>query len=229
MNKLSLKADKRKVTGRKVKKLRREGILPANVYGKKIKSESVQVDASEFMKVYREVGETGLVELVLDGKHKPVLVHNVQLDPVTDVVLHADLLQVDLKEKVTAQVRVELTGESPAEKQGLGTVVQYVDEIEVEALPGDLPDKFEVDASSLTEVDQTVFVKNLPVDSKKVEIKADTEQIVVKVEPPKKEEEVEAPPTEAEEVAVEGEAPTGEGEVEIQTEETPSASKKEGV
>src|SRR3990167_6090633 len=122
-------------------------ILSRVSYGKKIKSESVQVDASEFMKVYREVGETGLVELVLDGKHKPVLVHNVQLDPVTDVVLHADLLQVDLKEKVTAQVRVELTGESPAEKQGLGTVVQYVDEIEVEALPGDLPDKFEVDAS----------------------------------------------------------------------------------
>ncbi|MEM2145264.1 MAG: 50S ribosomal protein L25 [Candidatus Jordarchaeaceae archaeon] len=227
MNRLTLVAEKRKIVGRKVKKLRREGILPANLYGKKIKSQEVQVKLSDFEKVYKEAGETGLVELVVNGDKKPVLIHNVQFDPIQDNPLHVDFLQVDLKEKVTAQIPVELVGESPAEKQGLGTVVQYVDEIEVEALPVDLPDKFEIDASRLSEVDQAVLVKDLRVDSKKVEVKVDPEQIIAKVEPPRKEEEVapKAPAEEEEEeVEVAKEVPAeGEGE------EAPQEQGKEEV
>lgn len=218
----TLKAEVRKITGRKVKALRKEGILPANIYGKKIKSQSVQVNIAELQKIHKDVGETGLVEIEIGKEKKPVLIHNIQKDPVTGLPIHADLLQVDLKEKVTANVHVELEGESPAEKQGIGTVVLYINEIEVKALPGDLPEKFFVDASSLSEVDQSVLIKDLPIDKEKVEIITSGETIVAKVEPPQKEEEIAPPPAPEGEVPAEGETPK-EGEVpaEAATTETP--------
>ena len=206
MDKHTIKAEKRKILGQKVKILRKEGILPANIYGKKVKSLAVQLPLNEFEKIYKEAGETGIIEVSVDGTKRPVLINNIQRHPVTDLPLHVDFLQVDLKEKVTADVPVDLIGESPAEKSGLGTVVQHVNEIQVEALPADLPEKFEIDLSKLTEVDQAVFVKTLAVDSKKVEIKNDAEQILVKVEPLRKEEEAPAPvETEEEEGAEETE------------------------
>ena len=215
MNKTTLEAKVRKITGRKVKTLRKEGLIPANIYGKKVKSQAIQVMALDFKKAYEEAGETGLISLKVQGEKgkaedRAVLVSNVQIDPLSDAAVHVDFRQVDLKEKVTASVPVELVGESPAEKGSLGTVVQYIDEIEVEALPTDLPEKFEVDASGLTEVDQAVFVSDLKYDKAKVEIKNDSGEIVVKVEPPQKEEVVAAPVTE--EVPVEGEAPKEAGE-----------------
>lgn len=193
MNKLTLKAEARTISGRKVKNLRKEGILPGNVSGKKIKSESIQVNFKDFEKVYKEVGETGLLTLEIGKEEKPVLVHNLQVNPVSDVPVHVDFLQVDLKEKVEADVPVELTGESPAEKQAIGTVVQHLNEVKVEALPTDLPEKFVVDVSELSEVDQAIFIKDLKVDRSKVDVKNDAEEIVVKVEPPQKEEVVETP------------------------------------
>lgn len=206
MDKLTLKAQKRTITGRKVKGLRQQGKLPANIYGKKVKSEAVEVAFADFEDVFGKVGETGLVELIIDGKKRPVLVHNVQMDPVSDTPIHADFLQVDLKEKVTAEVPVELVGEAPAEKQGLGTLVQYIDEIEVEALPGDLPEKFEVDLTKLSEVDAAIQIKDIKVAKEKVDIKNNQEDIIVKIEPLRKEEEVPAAP-EAE-AAAEGAEPT---------------------
>lgn len=205
MEKIILKATTRKDVGRKVKLLRKQGILPANIYGKKIKSESIQIDLKEFLSVYKEVGDTKLFYI----NERPVLVANIQKDPVSDSLLHVDFHQVDLKEKVEAKVPVELIGESPAEKQSIGTVVQYLNEIEVEALPTDLPEKFEIDISTLSEVDQMVHVKDLPYDKSKIEVKTDLEEILVKVEPPQKEEVVAPAPAE---VPVEGEAPAVEGE-----------------
>lgn len=219
----TLKAQTRKITGRKVKNLRKEGVLPGNIYGKKVKSVSVQVSLKDFEKVYKEVGETGLISLEIEKEKeaRPVLIHNLQLNPVTDAPIHADFLQVDLKEKVSAEVPVELTGESPAEKQALGTVVLMLNEIEVEALPANLPEKFEIDRGALTEVDQVVKVSDLKVDRSKVEIKMGEEEIVVKVEPPQKVEEV-APP--APEAPVEGEVPApAEGEQPKAEGETPKA------
>lgn len=211
MSSPTLKAEIRKITGRKVKNLRKDGILPANIYGKKIKSQAIQINTSDLTKIHKEVGETGLLEIELGKDKRPVLIHNLQRNPVTDDPIHVDFLQVDLKEKVTAKVPVELAGESPAEKQGLGTVVLYVNEVEVKALPGDLPEKFVVDSSKLEEVDQSVLVKDLPIDRKKVEVVTTADTIVAKVEPPQKIEEV-APAAPAEgEVPAEGEA-TAEGE-----------------
>ena len=229
MDKQTLKAEKRKLFGRKVKRLRADGVLPANIYGKKIKSEAVKVALSDFVKTFEKAGETGLVELDLNGDSKKaskrtVLIHNVQVDPVTDLPIHADFLQVDLKEKVTAAVPIEVVGESPAEKSGRGTVVQQIDEVEVESLPGDLPEKFIVEIGSLSEVDQAVVIKDLKVDTKKIEVKEDPGQIVVKVEPVRKEEEeVVAPAEEVEGVEAEAqEEPSQEGE----EEKTAAADKK---
>ncbi len=207
MDKKVLAAEVRKITGRKVKNLRKGGILPGNVSGKKVKSEAVQVNLKDFEKIYKEVGETGLLTLQVGKVEKPVLIQNLQVNSVSDAPIHVDFLQVDLKEKVEADVPVELSGESPAEKQSLGTVVQYINEVKVEALPTDLPEKFTVDVSELTEVDQAVYIKDLKTDRSKVEIKNDAEAIVVKVEPPQKEEVAPAPVPAEGEVPAEGATP----------------------
>lgn len=194
--KIALKSEKRILFGRKVKRLRKSGMIPANVFGNKIKSQAIAVNEKDFLDVFKKSGETQIIDL----GDKSVLVSNLQTDPISNKVIHVDFRQVDLKEKIEAKVPVEVEGESPVEKHSLGTVVQQLHEIEVEALPSDLPEKIVVDATLLEEVDQTIYVKDLKVD-KKVEIKTDLELIVVKVEPPTKEEVVEVVAT-----PVEGEA-----------------------
>jgi len=205
---LNLKVEKRKIYGRKAKRLRKEGILPANIYGKNIKSLAVQLPLVDFLNIYKEAGETGLINLKLDSESRPVLIHNVQTDPVTDAPIHVDFLQVDVKEKVKANVPLETVGESPAQKSGEGVLVQQLSEIEVEALPTNLPDKLEVDVSSLLKVGDEILVKDIIVDRQKVNIKADPEEIVVKIEPKAKEEIEEVPvPKEPEAEAREEEEP----------------------
>lgn len=229
MNKHTLKAEKRDVLGRKVRHLRKEGFIPSNIFGKKIKSLSIKISLDDFKKVYKEAGETGVVEIDIDGKDKrPVLINNIQIGPSSNEVLHVDFFQVDLKEKVTAKVPVELIGESPAEKQSLGTVVTQIDEVEVEALPTDLPEKFEIDLTILTEVDQAIYLKDIKVDESKVKILDNPEDIIVKVEPLQKVEEVAAPTPE--ETVVEGEGSTtatAEGAAGEVTTEDANAPKEE--
>lgn len=224
MDKQILEAEIRKISGRKLKALRSQGVLPANVYGKKIKSEALQVNLKDFEKLFAKVGETGLITLnIKNGKkeEKAVLVSNIQIDPISDLPIHVDFRQVDLSEKISAEVPVEMVGESPAEKQSLGTVVQYLDKIEVEALPTDLPEKFLIDISELAEVDQAVHVKDLKVDPKKVTVKVNPDEILLKVEPPQKEEVAPAP------VAAEGEVPA-EGAVPAEG-ETPQEGAESGA
>ena len=226
MDKKILNAESRVIKGRKVKKLRKEGIVPANIFGKKVKSKAISIKLDDFKKVYQEVGETGLINLEIKDKgqkeDRAVLISNVQMDPVSDIPVHVDFHQVDLKEKVTADVPVELTGVSPAEKQSIGTVVLYIDEIEVEALPGDLPEKFVIDISKLEAVDQAIYVKDLDIDKSKVEIKMDLEEIITKVEPPQKEEVIEPVIEE-----VEGETKEETSSAEVVTEEADNTEKKE--
>lgn len=226
MDKKVLNAESRIIKGRKVKKLRKEGIVPANIFGKKVKSKAISMKLDDFKKVYQEVGETGLINLEIKDKgqkeDRAVLISNVQMDPVSDIPVHVDFHQVDLKEKVTADVPVELTGVSPAEKQSIGTVVLYIDEIEVEALPGDLPEKFVIDISKLEAVDQAIYVKDLDIDKSKVEIKMDLEEIITKVEPPQKEEVIEPVIEE-----VEGETKEESSSAEVVTEDTDETEKKE--
>lgn len=225
--KYTLEASERKITGRKVKQLRNDGLLPSNIYGKRVKSTSISVNLKDFEKIYKEAGETGLVELSLGSSKRPVLIHNVQVDPVTDLPIHVDFYQVNLKEKVQTTVPLVTKGESPAEAAGVGTVVQQIQEVEVEALPTDLPDEFIVDVSKLEEVDQAILVKDLKV-GEGVKVITEPDQIIVKVEPPQKEEVVEPEPeaevTEGETQQGKAEAP--EGEQKEQTEEKPQEEAK---
>lgn len=206
-----LKVEKRKVLGRKVKSLRRKGKLPANLYGKKVKSQALELSQKDFLKVFGEVGETGLVELVIAAELTPrvVLIHNLQKEPVDHNVVHVDFRQVDLKQKITAMVPVEMLGEAPGVAIG-GVLVQLLNEIEVEALPADLPEKITVKVDKLQEIGQAVTVADLIYDKDKVELKAKPETLTAKIEAPVKEEVVVKPAAEA--VPVEGEAKSEEGE-----------------
>lgn len=190
MEKLILKIQKRKIFGRKVKNLRKQGFLPGNIYGKKIKSQAVKINKKDFLNIFKQAGETGLVQLILAEKKTPytVLIHNPQIHPVSGEILHVDFRQVDLTEKVQVAIPVELKGEAPAVNKG-GVLVHLINEVEVEALPTDLPDKFEVDVSHLEEIGQSISIKDLKIDKKKAKILIDENQLVVNIEEPKKEEE----------------------------------------
>lgn len=211
MKKYSLKAESRSAVGHKTKRLRIQGILPATIYGKKVKSTSVQVKTDEFNKVYKEAGETGVVELSLDKETRPMLIHNVQADPVSDLPLHVEFFQVDLKEKVKTKVPVEFIGESPVVVQKQGVLLTLLDEIEVEALPTDLPEKISVDVSGLSVVDQEFKVSDLKVPSE-VTVLTEPSVGVVKVGPlVTKEAEAEAKAAEAAAAAAAAEAAPTEG------------------
>ncbi|HOX96373.1 MAG TPA: 50S ribosomal protein L25 [Candidatus Woesebacteria bacterium] len=216
MQKLTLKANKRTVLGSKVKKLRRQGVIPANLFGKTIDSQAIQVGSVDFNRAYKEAGETSLIWINVEGedKERPTLVTGVALNPVTGDTLHIDFHQVNLKEKVTANVPVEITGESELVNTNVAVLSQSLNEIEVEALPTDIPESIVFDISALKEIGDQLKVSDAKVSSE-VEIKTDPEQMVVSLQEPQKEEE----PLVAEEVAedatgaegaAEGEATEGE-------------------
>ncbi len=206
-NKLSLKVEKRTLLGRKVKKLRSQGLVVGNIFGKKTKSIAVQTEQKEFTPVFEKAGETGLVMARVAGEDqdRPTLITNVQKNPLTGQIIHFDLHQVDLKEKITAMVPVELVGESAAVKDKLGILIQTASEVEVEALPTDLPEKLELDITLLKQVDDNLTVAGLKA-GQGVTILTDPSQILVKIEKPTVEE---APEPIAEEAA---ETKTTEGE-----------------
>jgi len=230
MQEIKLKAQKRDLVGRKVKQLRTKGIIPANVYGKKIKSQAISLNKDDFGKVYNEAGETGIVKLLIESEkeERPILIQNLQKDPVTEEPLHVDLRQIILTEKITANIPVELTGLAPVAQQKLGILIQTTSEIEVEALPLDLPEKFIVDVSKLENVGDQISVKEIEVDRKKIELKVADDLVVVKIEPLAEEEVAPAPVVPAEgEAAVEEAAPVAEEEEKPAAEETPKEDKTE--
>jgi len=216
----TLKVESRAVLGRKVKTLRHQGKLPANIFGKKIKSEAVSVDYSEFSKLFRKVGETALVDLDFKGDNpRPVLITNVTRHPVTGNYLHADFHQVDLTEKVIAEIPVRIVGEAPAVKDKAAVLVTVISEIEVKALPADLPDHLEVEIGSLNEFGDSILVKDLKIPAG-IELLTGPEETVVTVQEPKEEvEEKPAPaPTAEAETPAEGAAVPATGETPIKTE-----------
>lgn len=180
MKKLTLAVEKRKILGKNVKKLRREDILPANIYGRNIKSLAVQVPYKEFEKVYKEAGETGLVDVEIAGEIKPSLIHNLQQDYYNHRILHVDFYQVNLKEKVKTTVPIQIVGEARAVSDKLGLLLQPLSQIEIEALPTDLPEKIEVDVTHLAAVNDQVAVKDIKTPTG-VTILTGPEQVLVKI------------------------------------------------
>jgi len=192
---LSLSANIRKTLGKKVKSLRKKDILPGVLYGPKIKPLPLEIDLKEFEKIYKETGESTLISLeVVDLKRKYlVLIHDLEKDPVTDRIIHIDFYQPSLEEEVTAAVPIIFEGVSLAVKELGGTLVRNIHELEVKALPQNLPHEIKVDISKLKTFEDDILVKDLVVP-KEVKILKDPEESVALVTPPEKvEEELEKP------------------------------------
>jgi len=184
-----IKAEIRTVLGRKVKHLRDAGLVPATIYGHKFESVSIQFNALELQKIYDKVGESGLIELLVGSDKYNIIFRNPQYSPVESEIVHIDCYKVNLKEKISAFIPIVLIGEAPALKDG-NTLVSITDEVEVEALPTDLPESIEIDISILAEVGQMITVEDIKLDEKVTMITL-LDQAIVKVEEPRAEEVIE--------------------------------------
>lgn len=180
MKREQLTVTKRDVLGKKIKKLRREGILPANIYGKDIESMAVQLPYKDFEMLFKEVGSTTLIDVEVEGKLRPVLIHNVQYDHVSRRPIHADFYQVNLKEKISTMIPVEAVGEAKAVTEKIGLLMQPVNEVEVEALPTDLPEKIEINVENLAQIDDQITVADIKAPTGAV-ILTDPSQVIFKV------------------------------------------------
>jgi len=200
MQREKVQVQKRSVVGKKVSKLRKEGLIPANIYGKDFTSTAIQLPVKEFTVLYKKVRETGLVDVEIDGTTLPTLIHNVHIDPRTQQVIHADFYKVNLREKITAHIPISIIGEAPAVTEKKGTLLQLLQELEVEALPTDLPERIEVNIEKLAEVDDQILVSDLSIPAS-VTVLTEAEQAVVRIGELAPEEPVE------EEAPAEGETP----------------------
>lgn len=187
----NLDATKRELTGKQVSQLRAAGQLPAALYGFGTDNTPVSLDSKAFKKVYREAGSNGLVQLNLDGKTVQVLIHDVQVHPVTDALLHADLYAVNLKEAVETEVPLSFVGTAPAVKELAGNFVANRHAIEVKALPAEIPAEIEVDITVLATFEDSIRAKDLVIPPG-VELLTDPEETIAFVEEPMSEEELKA-------------------------------------
>jgi large subunit ribosomal protein L25 len=189
---MDLAVKPREIVGKKVRALRREGLVPAELYGHGLKNLHLTVPMKEFNKVLKEAGTTTVVTLVLNTEKKPAIIHEVKRDYLTGEVEHVDFYQVRMDEKMTAKVPVEFIGEAPAIKAFGAIINKSMSEIEVEALPQNLPHGLVVDLSSLDELHKSIYVRDIKVP-KGVEILVDMETAVATATPPIEEEVVETP------------------------------------
>ena len=190
MDTLNLKAKTRTLLRKKVQQLREQGVLPANIYGSGIKTQSLEIESMQFQKLYEKAGKSTLIDLTIDDKKSiKVLIQDVQLDPETDLPIHTDFRQINMKEKVTADVILKFIGESQAVKEMGGVLVKNIDKVKIECLPDDLVNELEVDISSIKDFDTVVHVEdlNVPENIKIVDL---PDQTVVLVEAPRTEEEL---------------------------------------
>jgi len=158
---LTLTAKIRKDIGKKVKNLRDKGLIPGVLYGSKTKNMGIETDSKDFDKIYREAGESSLISLEVEGKKLPVLIHEVQKDPVTDRFIHIDFFQPALDVEIVAKVPLVYEGLPPAVKDLGGTFIKNLSELEVKALPQNLPHEIKVDIAGLKTFEDNILVKDL--------------------------------------------------------------------
>lgn len=205
MERISLSVTPRTILGKKVKQLRRTGQVPAHIYGYKTEPLNVAVGIDDLVKTYRHSGETGLIDLKLDGQTIPVLIKDIQTHAVSGDFLNVDFYKVNLKEKVTVVIPVVPVGEAKAVADNIGILEQPLSEVEIEALPTDLIDEIEFNVEGLAEIDDALYVKDLVVPET-VTILNDPEDMLVKIGPlmtAEMEEALEAMEAEAAEAAAE--------------------------
>ena len=209
MEKIELEAKKRETAGKDLKKSRQAGLIPAVVYGKKIKPLSIAVDRKLFIKniLRSEAGMNAIVTLKVAGeKQKEIaaLTHAIQRNPLTDEIIHIDFRHIVMDEAIKTRVRVELTGTPIGVKESGGVLVHGLREVEVECLPTDIPDNFTIDVAGLA-INDSLHVSDLPKIAK-VKILTNPTEMIANCSPPTKEEEVAAPVPTPEEVAAAGAA-----------------------
>jgi large subunit ribosomal protein L25 len=199
-DRVQLQAEKRQMLGKKVRRLRRAGILPATVYGHQIEPESIQVDALRMREVMREAGTTQLIDLHVDSQPaRPVLIRQTAVDAKRNIILHVEFFQANLREKLMTHLPLHIVGESPAVKEG-GIFLSLLDHVDIESLPEDVPaGGIEVDAGLITEINGAIHVSDLTFPPG-VTVLTPSDEIVAKVNPPVAEEVVEAVEEEAEEL-----------------------------
>lgn len=178
--KISLKVESRLVFGKKLNKIRKQGLIPGNVYGPDFKSQSVSVLLKDLVKTYKKVGETGVIHLSLNKDNIPVLIKMIQKHPVSGSLLHIDFRKIDLSKKIETAVPVKIIGTSEAVSQKGGVLLPQSDTLLIEALPEDIPSHIEVDVSTIKEIGQEIKVADLK-KSDKYEVKTPAEKVVVAV------------------------------------------------
>ena len=182
MEQIELSAATRDILGKKVRFLRRQGLTPANLYGHNIKSTALQVDTTQLKHTLAKAGKSSLVALKVDSAKRPkmVIIRDIQREPLTGGLLHVDLYQIKMEERIKIEVSLLFVGEAPAIRDRGGILVQNMTSVEVECLPANMPHNIEVDLSVLTELDQAVHVKDLSVDEG-VTILTDPEQSIIQI------------------------------------------------
>jgi large subunit ribosomal protein L25 len=210
----------RNVIGKQVKALRNEGKLPLVINGKDRKPKALGTDAHDFTLLYRRAGHNTVINLEIqkedDTKEKKnALIHEVVVDPVKGNLLHADLIQIKMNEKITTAIPLSFVGNSLAVADLSGSLITSLDEVEIECFPGDLPHSIEVSIDSLIDFESVIHASDIILPDG-VELKTDPETSVAHVEPPRSDEEMEA----LDEAVSEGEMPESEhGSEEAQEEE----------
>lgn len=182
MEQIELSAATRDILGKKVRFLRRQGLTPANLYGRNVKSTALQVDTIQLKHTLAKAGKSSLVALKVDSAKRPkmVIIRDIQREPLTGGLLHVDLYQVKMEDRIKIEVSLLFIGEAPAIRDRGGILVQNMTSVEVECLPANMPHNIEVDLSVLKELDQAVHVKDLSVDEG-VTILTDPEQSIVQI------------------------------------------------
>lgn len=167
----------RTIIGTQVRKIRKQGLLPAIVYGNKLSNKTISIDQKEFSRLYKAVGNTTVVDLCLDGSQDKLscLIHDIDIDPVKGFYRHVDFLAVDLKKKVESEVPLNFFGDVSKESEGV--LVKNISTLEVEALPENIPHTIEIDLSLLKKIGDVINVSSLPI-AKKYEIVSDPETVI---------------------------------------------------
>jgi large subunit ribosomal protein L25 len=208
----TLAAEPREISGKRVAGLRREGRLPAVVFGRGLESTSVSIDTHAFDLLRRKTGPNALVDLSIGGdKPQPVLIHGIQVHPVTRRPLHVDLFLVRMTEELTVDVPLVPVGDSTAVTTDGGTLLHGIESVKVKALPDHLPQSIEYSIESLVDFDATIHVRDLAIPSD-VTLLTDPDEVIARVQAPRvevEEEPVVAEGEEAAEGAAEGEGAEG--------------------
>jgi len=183
---LELTVIPRSVLGKRVKALRRGGQTPANVYGHRVESRALQIETVDLAHTLRSLERNAILSLRVEGEKsaRPVMVRNIQRNPVTDKILHVDFYQVSLTERMRADVPLLLVGKAPGVDDFGGILLQSLESIAVEALPADMPSHVEVDITVLKEIDSSLHVRDLILDPD-LHVLTDSEIVIASVAAPR--------------------------------------------